>query len=73
MLDHIRPEYLLTLEDYLVHTGDNDGSYGLTLAQIQIYEQVCAESWTVLFFQICKVFVVGRLPAKPYKPLFEAF
>lgn len=45
----------------------------MTAQQLQLYDQVSAESWAALFFQICRVFLFGRSPAKSLKFLLEAF
>lgn len=71
-LNHIRPEYLLSLDDYLTFTNNSDNKYSLTPSQAQLYEQVNAESWCALFFQICKVYIINR-PMKSLKALLEAF
>jgi hypothetical protein len=38
-----------------------------------MFEQMSAEAWATLFFQICRIFVFGKFNMKPLKELLEKF
>lgn len=73
LLNHIRPEYLLSYPDYLAwlkiqpkekyeYVPEN-----LLRLTLQRFAYMSTDAWIVLFYQILKVYYLGRISAKTFK------
>ena len=73
LLNHIRPEYLLSYPDYLAWIRNQPKEKfefvpeNLLKLSLQKFSYISTDSWIVLFYQILKVYYLGRISAKTFK------
>jgi hypothetical protein len=75
LLNHIRPEYLLSYPDYLAwlklqprekyeYVPEN-----LLRLTLQRFTYISTDAWIVIFYQILKVYYLGRISSKAFKSM----
>lgn len=69
MLNHIRPQYLLSEGDLAFYSNYIDNSH--VSYAVENYENLSIESWAILFFQLVRVFLLPKLSAKSIKPTYS--
>ncbi|EGR30900.1 hypothetical protein IMG5_121460 [Ichthyophthirius multifiliis] len=75
MLNHIRPEFLLVYTDYLIYVKMLPQQQTQLISQNalrmsnQKFTYLQIDSWITLFYQILKIYFLGRLVPKTFKQL----
>jgi hypothetical protein len=70
LLNTVRPEYLLNMQDYIRYLQMRPNNYTATLRQKQIelrWQYLSADSWITIINQIIKIFIVNRITPKSLK------
>ncbi|EWS70940.1 flagellar associated protein, putative (macronuclear) [Tetrahymena thermophila SB210] len=73
MLNHIRPEYLLSYQDYILYVKQLPSQVTNTISQNVLrlsqsrFMYLALDSWIQIFYQILKIYFLNRLNAKNFK------